>query len=220
MEEIVNKLRTSFNTNETKSLKWRISQLKAVERLIDENKTELCDALKHDLNKNDHETVVMELGLIKNSITYMMKNLSSWMEPKKVNPIIQARALYSTYIQYQPLGVVLIIGAWNYPYQLTLVPLVGALASGNCVVVKPSELSSKSAQLLEKLWPKYFDSKFVALVNGGINETTDLLKQRFDYIFYTGNTTVGKIIMKAAAEHMTPVTLECGGKSPVYIDDR
>ena len=134
--------------------------------------------------------------------------------------IIQARALYSTYIQYQPLGVVLIIGAWNYPYQLTLVPLVGALASGNCVIVKPSELSSKSAQLLEKLWPKYFDSKFVALVNGGVNETTDLLKQRFDYIFYTGNTTVGKIIMKAAAEHMTPVTLECGGKSPVYIDDR
>ena len=101
-------------------------------------------------------------------------------------------------------------GAWNYPYQLTLVPLVGAIAAGNCALVKPSELSVNSAELLEKLWPKYFDSKQIALVNGGIPETTELLKQRYDYIFYTGNTAVGKIVMKAAAEHMTPTTLECG----------
>jgi aldehyde dehydrogenase (NAD+) len=127
METIVASLRKSFNSNITRSLEWRKQQLLAIERLIDENKEDLCEALKHDLNKADHETVVMEFGLIKNAITYSLKNLSTWMQPKKVNPILQARALYSTYIQYQPLGVVLIIGAWNYPYQLVFVPLVGAL---------------------------------------------------------------------------------------------
>ena len=212
MENLVQTLRKSFNTHVTKSLKWRQTQLQAVQKLITENKEDLCTALRHDLNKSEHETNVMELGLIENSITFMLKNLSTYIEPVKVNPIVQARALYSTYVQYQPVGVVLVIGAWNYPYQLLLVPLIGALACGNCVIVKPSELSPKSAQLLEKLWPKYFDTSFVALVNGGVTETTELLKQKFDYIFYTGNTTVGKIVMKAAAEHMTPVTLECGGK--------
>ena len=107
----------------------------------------------------------------------------------------------------------------NLKYQLCFVPLVGALASGNCAIVKPSELSPNSAKLLEKLWPKYFDPNFVALVNGGVEETTELLKQRFDHIFYTGSTAVGKIVMKAAANFMTPVTLECGGKSPVYVHD-
>jgi aldehyde dehydrogenase (NAD+) len=115
--------------------------------------------------------------------------------------------------------VVLVIGAWNYPLQLCLVPLVGAIACGNCCLLKPSELSANVANLLEKLWPKYFDSKFIALINGGVNETTELLKQRFDYIFYTGNTTVGKIIATSAAKYMTPITLECGGKSPTYIDE-
>ena len=164
MDNLVKNLRKSFASNETKSLKWRKDQLLAVQRLVNENKQELCSALKQDLNKPDHETTVMEFGIIENSITYMLKNLSSFMELQKVNPIVQARAIYTTYIQYQPLGVVLVIGAWNYPYQLLLVPLIGALASGNCVVVKPSELAPKSSQLLEKLWPKYFDSNFVALV--------------------------------------------------------
>ena len=108
------------------------------------------------------------------------------------------------------LDLVYLEGAWNYPYQLTLVPLVGAIAAGNCALVKPSELSVNSAELLQKLWTKYFDQNQIALVNGGIPETTEILKQRFDYIFYTGNTTVGKLVMKAAAEHMTPTTLECG----------
>ena len=101
---------------------------------------------------------------------------------------------------------------------MSLVPLVGAIAAGNCALVKPSELSVNSSELLAKLWPKYFDSNYIALVNGGVQETTDLLKQRFDYIFYTGNTNIGKVIMRAAAEHMTPLTLECGGKSPCYVD--
>lgn len=219
MENCVKDLRASFQTNATKSVEWRRSQLKAMQRLIDENYTELCDSLKKDLNKHELETNGMELGVIKNSIHYALSNLNSFVKPKKVNPIIQGRALYSTYVQYEPYGVVLVIGAWNYPLQLTLVPLVGAIASGNCALVKPSELSQHSSALLEKLWPKYFDQKFIGLINGGIEETTALLKQRFDYIFYTGSTAVGKIIMRAASEFLTPVTLECGGKSPTYIDD-
>lgn len=219
MEAIVNNLRKSFNSNATRDIKWRLQQLAAVERLIDENQSELIDALKKDLNKSAHETIVFEFGLIKNAITHTAKNLHSWMQPQKELPIIQARAMYATYTVYQPLGLSLIIGAWNYPYQLVFVPLVGSLASGNVCVVKPSELSPNSAKLLEKLWPKYFDSNFVALVNGGVEETTELLKQRFDHIFYTGNTAVGKIIMRAASNFMTPVVLECGGKSPCYIHE-
>lgn len=178
MDELVKNLRKSFNTHETHKLEWRKKQLLAIERLIDENQDELIEALKQDLNKPNHETIIMEFGVIKNAITHTLKNLEHWMQPQKVNPIIQVRALYSMYVQYQPLGVCLIIGAWNYPYQLTLVPLVGALASGNCAIVKPSELSPNSSKLLEKLWPKYFDSNYVALVTGGVPETTELLKQK------------------------------------------
>ncbi|CAF0702827.1 unnamed protein product [Brachionus calyciflorus] len=219
MEVIVNTLRKSFATNLTKSYEWRSAQLLAIEKLLDENQTELLDALKQDLNKPNQESIVLEISLIKNGIVHCLKNLKTWVQPQKVNPIFQARAVYSTYIQYQPLGVCLIIGAWNYPLMLTLVPLVGALASGNCAVVKPSELSPNTAKVLEKLLPKYIDSDFVRVVNGGVPETTKLLEQKFDHIFYTGNGTVGRIVMQAAAKHMTPVVLECGGKSPVYIDE-
>jgi len=219
MDSLVRKLRGSFKTNETKSVKWRKENLLALKRLINENEKELCDALKADLNKHEQETISMEIGIINNSIVHALNNLDDVVKAKKVKPIIQGRALYSTYVQSQPYGVVFIIGAWNYPYQLTLVPLVGAIACGNCALVKPSELSVNSAALLEKLWPKYFDESFIALANGGIAETTELLKQRFDYIFYTGSTAVGKIIMQAASQHLTPVTLECGGKSPTYVDE-
>jgi aldehyde dehydrogenase (NAD+) len=219
IESLVNNLRQSFNSNATRDIKWRLSQLKALERLIDENQSELTEALRKDLHKHSQETATMEFGLIKNAINHTSRHLKQWMKPQKATPIIQVRAIYSMYTVYEPLGVTLIIGAWNYPYQLTLVPLVGSLASGNCSIVKPSELSPNSAALLEKIWSKYFDSNYVALVNGGVTETTELLNQRFDHIFYTGSTSVGKIVMRAAANHMTPVTLECGGKSPLYIDD-
>lgn len=182
MDTVVANLRASFNSNITRSFEWRKAQLTSLQRLIDENKTDLCDALRQDLNKHEHETVTMELGIVSNAITYALKHLHTYMKPQKVSPIIQARALYSFYTVYEPLGVVLVMAAWNYPYQVTLVPLVGALASGNCAVVKPSELAVKSADLLEKLWPRYFDQKTVALVNGGIPETTQLLNQRFDII--------------------------------------
>ena len=216
MENIVLNLRKSFNSHVTKSLKWRQEQLRALGRLLDENHDELINALKLDLNKSSHETITMEFGIIKNAITHSLNNLSTWTQPQKQTPIIQARSLYSTYIDYQPLGVVLIIGAWNYPYQLTLVPLVGAIAAGNCAVVKPSELSPKSAELLEKLWPKYFDSNTIALVNGGVTETQALLKQRFDYIFYTGNTTIGKVKSPSLPESSSALK---GHLNPPFCSD-
>lgn len=219
MEQLCDTLRESFNSEVTQSIEWRKQQLEALLRLVDENKDEMCEALKKDLNKHEHETIVFEIALIKNGIINTLNNLDKWVKPEKVTLPVAVRGLYSTYIQHQPLGVVLIISAWNYPFQVALVPLVGALAGGNCAIVKPSELSPTTASLLERIWPKYFDQKTVALVNGGVKETQELLKQRFDHIFYTGSTAVGKVIMEAASKHMTPVTLECGGKSPVYVDE-
>jgi len=165
------------------------------------------------------ESSVFEFSLIRGAVDHTLDNIDSWIKPKKVSPPIQLKPSYSTYIQPQPYGTVLIMGAWNYPYQLLFMPLVGAIAAGNCSICKPSDLSPNSSELLEKLFPKYFDQKYIKCVNGGIPETTDLLAQKFDYIFYTGSTMVGKIVMQAAAKHMTPLTLECGGKSPVYVDE-
>ena len=125
----------------------------------------------------------------------------------------------SCYMYREPFGVVLIIGAWNYPVQLTFLPLVGAIAAGNCAVIKPSEMAPAVASLIESLLPKYLDSKCYKVVTGGIPETTALLRQKFDMIFYTGNSSVGKVVMTAAAQNLTPVVLELGGKSPVYVDD-
>lgn len=162
--------------------------------------------------------MVFEIGVIKNAINHCFNEIDEFAKPRKVTPQLQMRLSYSAYVQYQPYGVVLVIGAWNYPYQLCLVPLVGAIAAGNCVLVKPSELSPASAKLMAKLIPQYLDNDCVKVFNGGAEETKQLLTHRFDYIMYTGSTAVGKIIMEAASKHMTPVTLECGGKSPVFID--
>ena len=144
MEARVGKLRQSFNSNVTKSLEWRLKQLSSIERLIDENKDELCEALKYDLNKSTYETTVMELGLIKNGIVHMQKNLASWMQPQRTYPLVQLRPLYTTFISYQPLGVVLIIGAWNYPYQLTFAPLLAALGNHSHPSTNPSTTHSLS----------------------------------------------------------------------------
>lgn len=218
MEALVQSVRKAFATNVTRDLTWRKTQLKNIGRMIDENETELNAAILKDLNKHAMETSVFEFGLIRNAITHSLNNIDRWAKPQPVVAPITVRALYSMNIQKQPYGTALIIGAWNYPYQLLLVPLIGAIAAGNTAVCKPSELSVHTSELLEKLFPKYLDNECIKIVNGGIPETTALLKQKFDYIFYTGNTFVGKIIMEAASKHLTPVTLECGGKSPVYID--
>ncbi|KAK3592559.1 hypothetical protein CHS0354_000886 [Potamilus streckersoni] len=217
ISQLVSSLRETFQTGRTIDLQWRIGQLNMLLKLLDENRDQLCNALKRDLNKHKFEAAVLEVDYCRNDLVHCLNNLSEWAAPEKV-----AKGLLNVmdrcYIRKEPFGVVLIIGAWNYPVQLNILPLIGAIAAGNCVVVKPSELSVYTAKILEELLSRYLDQDCIKCISGGVPESTALLAEKWDYIFYTGNTAVGKIVMQAAAEYLTPVTLELGGKSPVFVD--
>ncbi|KAM5182107.1 aldehyde dehydrogenase family 3 member A2 isoform 2-T4 [Mantella aurantiaca] len=217
MKQIVDRAKQAFNTGKTRSLDFRIQQLQAFKRMLNENDTEIRKALLADLHKNELCAYSYEIMGLMGELELAIDNLPNWAAPKHVAKNLMTIS-DEVYINYEPLGVVLVIGAWNYPLVVTLQPLVGAIAAGNAVVIKPSEVSEKTAAVLEKIIPKYLDKDLYPVVNGGVQETTDLLAERFDHIFYTGNTAVGKIIMSAAAKYLTPVTLELGGKSPCYID--
>ncbi|MCF3961178.1 aldehyde dehydrogenase family protein [Streptomyces fuscigenes] len=216
-DETVARLRATFRTGRTKDRAWRVGQLTALRGLLTEHEGDLAAALHTDLGKSEREAVRTEVLFTVREIDHTLEHLDGWLRPTPAavpDHLPGARA----WSLLEPLGVVLVIGPWNYPAQLLLAPMVGALAAGNCVVVKPSELAPATSALLARLLPKHLDSDAVAVVEGGIPETTALLEQRFDHIFYTGNGTVGRIVMRAAAEHLTPVTLELGGKSPVFVD--
>jgi len=211
-------VRSAFEQGITTSLAWRIRQLKALKTMLIERSSEIEDALFHDLGKNPAEAQLTEIGIVIAEIEHTLSHLRAWLRPKRVAvPLALAPASASTMLE--PLGVVLVIAPWNYPLQLLLAPVAGALAAGNAVVMKPSELAPATSALMAELVPQYLDSRAVAVVEGGVEETTELLAERFDHIFYTGNGAVGRIVMTAAAKHLTPVTLELGGKSPVYVDD-
>ncbi|CAG9860433.1 unnamed protein product [Phyllotreta striolata] len=216
-EEVVSQLRNTFNSGRTKPVEYRIQQLKELHRLLDENSSEIWQAMKQDLGKSKQEAFVLEIDFMRFEIQRYLQNLSDWVKPEKV-PRDLLNMMDKAYIIREPYGVALIIGAWNYPIQVVLGPMIGAIAAGNCVLIKPSELSPATAKILEDLLPKYLDSDAYKVFNGGIPETSELLKQRFDYIFYTGSSAVGKIVHAAAAKYLTPTTLELGGKSPVYLD--
>ncbi|XP_063312670.1 aldehyde dehydrogenase family 3 member A2 isoform X1 [Pelobates fuscus] len=217
MEHIVERARKAFATGKTRSLDFRVQQLQALKRMFTEKEEDIKKALKADLNKNAISSYTYEIMGMFGEINLALEKLSEWAAPRHVEKnLITMRD--EVYIQYEPLGVVLIIGAWNYPVVVLLQPLVGAIAAGNAAVLKPSEVSENTAKLLEKIIPQYLDKELYPVITGGIPETTELLSQRFDHIFYTGNTNVGKIIMSAASKFLTPVTLELGGKSPCYID--
>ncbi|KAL1494387.1 hypothetical protein ABEB36_009993 [Hypothenemus hampei] len=216
--EVVATLRNSFNSGKTRPLEFRIKQLLNLLKLYEENEDAIVEALWTDLKKCKGEALLMEIQFLINDLKTVLMNLYRWAKPEHVEKDL-ANLLDKAYIQREPYGVVLVIGAWNYPFQLTFGPVHGAIAAGNCVVIKPSEISPATAKLIAKLVPKYLDGDCYKVFNGGIPETTELLKERFDYIFYTGNTNVGKIIHQAANKYLTPVTLELGGKSPCYIDN-
>ncbi|KAL1117945.1 hypothetical protein AAG570_004258 [Ranatra chinensis] len=177
----------------------------------------LANALATDLRKSKMESYITEINLVIGEIQNALDHLKSWMEPEKPKKNVMT-LLDTLRIYNDPRGVVLIIGAWNYPVQLSLMPIIGAIAAGNCVILKPSEVANASAKALAELIPKYLDSECYSVVLGGVAETTELLKERFDYILYTGSSSVGKLVRSAANQYLTPVTLELGGKSPVYID--
>jgi aldehyde dehydrogenase (NAD+) len=211
-------LRSTFASGRTRPLAWRRAQLKQMKAMLVEREQDLLDALAADLGKPRAEAWATDIGFVIAEIDYTLRRLRRWTRPERVHAPITTQPSRARIVR-EPLGVVLVIAPWNYPVQLLLAPLVGAIAAGNCAVVKPSEISAHTSATLGKLLPEYLDSECIAVVEGGVAETQALLIERFDHILYTGNARVARIVMEAAAKHLTPVTLELGGKSPVYVDD-
>ncbi|MFJ3307092.1 aldehyde dehydrogenase family protein [Streptomyces sp. NPDC086549] len=216
--DVVARLRATFRTGRTKPVEWRTGQLRRLREMLTENGPELAAALHADLGKSSTEAYHTEIDFTVREIDHTLDHLVEWLRPESAPVPAHLGGDATAWTQYDPLGVVLVIAPWNYPAQLLLAPMVGALAAGNAVVAKPSELAPATSAALARIVPAYLDTEAVAVVEGGVPETTALLAERFDHIFYTGNGTVGRVVMRAAAEHLTPVTLELGGKSPVFVD--
>lgn len=216
LADVVATLRRTFATGRTRPLSWRTAQLRGLERLLTESEEAIAAALAEDLGRSAAEAFIGDVGATLAEVTFARKHLARWMRPRRTGlPLagLPGRAWY----QYEPLGVVLVIGPWNYPFYLTLGPMVGALAAGDCVIVKPSEHAPRSSALLAELLPRYLDAAAVAVVEGESEVTQELLAQRMDHVFFTGGTEIGRLVMQAAAAQLTPVTLELGGKSPVIV---
>ncbi|XP_035434771.2 aldehyde dehydrogenase, dimeric NADP-preferring isoform X1 [Spodoptera frugiperda] len=216
--EAVERARDAYNRGVTRPLKWRLQQLKNLLRMYEENQNAMIEALRKDLRRSKMESVMLEVAYLINDLRSIIHNLEDWAKPEKPEKGF-VNMLDDVVIYHDPYGVALVIGAWNYPLQLLLLPMSGAIAGGNAVIVKPSELATACAAFVAEMVPKYLDNDAIIVVEGGPQETTELLKQKFDYIFFTGGTSIGKIVYEAAVKNLTPVTLELGGKSPVYIDN-
>lgn len=217
IDDLLAKQDAFFDTHRTIDIDYRISQLKKLKKKIEEYEHELFSALHSDLGKSEFEAFTSEVGLSKKEIAFHIRNLKKWARAKRVSTPLFAFPSKS-YIQKQPFGRVLIIGPFNFPFMLTIIPLIGAISAGNVVVIKPSEYTTKTSEAIERIISEVFDPEHVAFVQGGVETSTELLSKRWDKIFFTGSTRVGKVVMKAAAEHLTPVELELGGKNPVIVE--
>ncbi len=217
LQSIASVLRDSFQTKGVTPVDLREKKLELLKALIVRREADIMASLKADLGKSSFETYTTEIGFILEEISYTIKHLTAWTKIKKVKTPI---ALFpgTSRIHPEPYGVVLIISPWNYPFQLCLSPFIAAIAAGNKIVLKPSEFAPHTSSVIKNIIEEIFQSDDVVVVEGGLEETQALLTQRFDYIFFTGSTAVGKVMMKAAAEYLTPVTLELGGKSPCLIE--
>ncbi|XP_075879802.1 aldehyde dehydrogenase family 3 member B1 [Nelusetta ayraudi] len=215
-KQVVDRLRATFRSGVTVPEEFRRAQLTKLMAMMKENEELFLKALHKDLAKPKFEAVLSEIDITTNELHYALSHLSTWMKPEYVGKNL-ATKLDDCFVRREPLGVVLIIGAWNYPLQLLIMPLVAAIAAGNCAVIKPSEISSATDSLVAELIPKYLSQDCYTVVSGGAEETQSLLKNRFDHILYTGSQNVARVILQAAAVHLTPVTLELGGKSPCLI---
>ena len=214
--DLFSDLTATFNSGKTTDLAWRREQLQAVERMMSECEQDIFDALQSDLGKSALESFTTETSYVSGDAAYSRKNLNRWTRKKRVaTPIVGQPG--KSWIQPEPLGIVLVIGAWNYPVQLTLAGMSAAIAAGNCVVLKPSELAPATSALLAQLVPEFLDPDCIKLIEGDVPETTALLELPFDHILYTGGGNVARIVMAAAAKNLTPVTLELGGKSPCVV---
>ncbi|WP_066714349.1 aldehyde dehydrogenase [Clostridium sp. Marseille-P299] len=217
IHEIVNNQRTFFKTGKTKNVYYRIYALKKLQNEIKKSEKDILAALKKDLNKSDFEGYMTEIGMVLDELNYCIKHAEAWAKPKNVlTPLAQFPS--RSFVVSEPYGVVLIMAPWNYPFQLCIEPLIGAIVAGNCAILKPSAYAKYTSEIIAKIIKRCFTEDYVTVIQGGRKENEDLLKERFDYIFFTGGTEVGKIVMEAAAKHITPISLELGGKSPCIVD--
>ena len=217
VEEQVSELREYFECGETRTYEWRKKQLLGLKRFLNEHEQDIYDALHSDFRKPRAETFFTEIHYLTTEINFALRHLKAWMKPRRVFTPLRYRPGRSYYYP-EPYGVVLVIGAWNYPLQLAIAPAVNAIAAGNCVLVKPSEQSPATAELIADGFRQYLDEKAVKVLLGSVEESSRLLEEPFDYIFFTGGNKAGKQVMGRAAEHLTPVTLELGGKNPCVVD--
>ncbi|MCE9515093.1 MAG: aldehyde dehydrogenase family protein [Mycobacterium sp.] len=213
---VLQEVRSVFNTGRTRDLNWREQQLRAIERMCDEREAEISAALTADLGRPAFESWLADVASTKAEAAFARKHLRKWTKPKRAGlPLAQMPG--KAWVQFDPIGVVLIIGPWNYPFFLCMSPLVAAVAAGDAAVIKPSELAPATSALIAKLVPQYLDRDAIRVVEGAADVTQDLLSQGFDHALFTGGTEIGRKIMAAAAPTLTPVTLELGGKSPVVV---
>lgn len=218
IEKLVNAQKAYFATGATIPISYRLEKLKALKASITAHETDIANALKKDLGKSFHESYMCEIGMTLSELSYLIKHLRSWSRNKR-HPIGLANFHSKGYSVREPYGCVLVMSPWNYPFMLCMEPLAGALAAGNCCIVKPSAYSPATSAVIKQILTESFSPEYVTIVEGGRQKNQALLEQRFDYIFFTGGVTVGKQVMEKAARHLTPVTLELGGKSPCIITD-
>lgn len=216
IQSVVERQRAYFLCDETKDISFRMDALRKLKSAIQACEGEILKALKEDLNKSDFEAYATEIGIVYSELDDALKHLPGWARKKRVRtPVMHFKA--SSWMVPEPYGVVLIMSPWNYPFQLSLAPLIGAMAAGNCAVVKPSSYSPRTSAVVAKILGECFSEEYIAVVEGGREANQELLKQKFDYIFFTGSVNVGKTVMEAASKHLTPVSLELGGKSPCIV---
>ncbi|SES68199.1 aldehyde dehydrogenase (NAD+) [Salinibacillus kushneri] len=217
-QSLIRKQREFFRSGKTKEVSFRMEMLQKLKKAIQENEKEIMNVLKIDLNKSAFDAYSTEIGIVLEEIGFTLKRLRSWIKPKRVKtPITHFGS--SSYVYAEPYGVSLIISPWNYPFQLALAPLIGAIAAGNTAIIKPSEYTPETSDFMNRLISKLFPEEFVSVVQGGVETSQSLLAENVDYIFFTGSIPVGTIIMEAASKNLTPVTLELGGKSPCIVHE-
>ena len=216
--EQLNKMSHFFKSGKTKDITYRKNALSKLYDAILAHEKDILLALNNDLNKPEFESYASEIGPVLSEIKYVLKRINKWTKAKKIHTSL-ANKPGKSYLLPEPYGVCLIIGPWNYPFNLIFMPLIGAITAGNCVIIKPSEYAPKTQDIIEKIISQCFDSNFVCVLKGEAEFTSKLLKNKFDYIFFTGNTQIGSIVMQEAAKNLIPVTLELGGKNPCIVDN-
>jgi len=217
INSVIERQRAFFLSDATKDISFRLDALRKLQSAIKAHEQEILDALKQDLNKSAFEAYATEIGIVYTELDDAIRHLPKWARKKRVRtPIMHFKS--SSYRVPEPYGVVLIMSPWNYPFQLAFAPLIGAVAAGNCAVVKPSSYSPHTSSLIARILGDCFRKEYIAVIEGGREANQELLKQKFDYIFFTGSVSVGRTVMEAASRHLTPVTLELGGKSPCIVD--